>query len=68
MGALFGSTPSAPPVTLPPPPPQMPVDSAASNAAYRSRVGSMAGLDSTIATSPQGVVAPGTTTKSLLGG
>ena len=68
MGALFGSSPSPPPVTLPPPPPQMPVDSAASNAAYRGMAARSAGLASTIETSPQGVQAPGTTTKSLLGG
>ena len=68
MGALFGGGSSPPPVTLPPPPPQMPVDSAASNAAYRSRSAANAGMASTIATGGQGVTAPGQTTKSLLGG
>jgi hypothetical protein len=65
-GGLFKSS-SPPPVTLPPPPPQMPVDSAASNAAYRGQAERNAGLASTIDTSPQGVLAPGQTTKSLLG-
>jgi len=65
-GGLFGS-PKPPPVTLPPPPPQMPVDSAASNAAYRANAARNAGLASTIATSPEGVVAPGQQSKVLLG-
>jgi len=62
-------TASPPPVTLPPPPPQMPVDAAATNAAYRAQVSRNAGLASTIATSPQGVLGGGqtTATKPLLG-
>ena len=66
MGALFGSA-HPQPVTLPPPPPQLPVDSAATNAAYRGQAAARAALSSTIDTRGQGVVAPGQTTKTITG-
>ena len=71
IGGLFGgggaAQPQLPPP--PPPPPQLPAgDSAA--AAQRQRTAGMAGLASTIATSPQGVTGGTNTTggaKALLG-
>lgn len=71
MGSLFSGPPKAPkPPPPPPPPPKLPdggVQQAGTDA--RNRALAAAGVNSTIATSPQGVlVPPSLSGKTALGG
>lgn len=68
MAGLFGSKPPSPQMPPPPAPPPTMANTAVSQTAANAKNRAASAADGTIATSPQGLTKPRTTSSTLLGG